>query len=200
MNIGILGGTFDPVHRAHIMLTEEARTRLDLAEVIFVPTAHTPLKQDSDITPVGHRVRMLELAIEDYDYFRLSTIEIDRAGTSYTVDTLSDMKDELGAGHELYFIIGLDSLETLPKWKEPGRLIRMCRLVTVARPGHSLPELSTLEKQVPGISERLILLEKPLIDISATEIRNRVARGLPIDHLVPVPVEKYIKEHGLYKE
>ncbi len=198
MNIGILGGTFDPVHIAHIMLAEEAKTRLDLAEVLFVPTARTPLKQDTGISPVEHRVRMLELAIEDYEHFKLSIIEIDRAGKSYTVDTLSGLKDELGAGHELFFIIGVDSLETLPGWKEPERLIEMCRLVVVARPGYSLPDLDALEKRVAGISERIILLDKPLVDISATDIRKRVAEGLPIDHLVPGPVEKYIKEHELY--
>jgi nicotinate-nucleotide adenylyltransferase len=142
---------------------------------------------------------MLELAVAGNPAFRLSGIEIDRAGISYTVDTIAALKQSLGNGSELYFITGLDSLVTLPQWKEPGRIIRMCRLVTVRRPGYEVPDIDKLEKDIPGISESLIILDDPAPDVSATDIRKRVAAGLSISHLVPIPVEQYIREKGLYK-
>ncbi|MFC2056204.1 nicotinate-nucleotide adenylyltransferase [Chloroflexota bacterium] len=198
MNIGVLGGTFDPIHRAHIIGAEETRARLDLAEVLFVPTAQTPLKKDSSISAAEHRVQMVCLAIADYPYFKLSTIEISRPGPSYTVDTIARLRDELGAGYELFFIVGWDSLAQLPQWKKPSRLIQMCRLVVVPRPGCSLPDQNSLETVIPGLSKRLIVLDKPEVDISATEIRERVTQGLSIGHLVPEPVAEYIKQHKLY--
>ncbi len=198
MNIGVLGGTFDPIHRAHIIVAEETRARLELAEVLFVPTAETPLKEDSSISAVEHRVQMVCLAIADYPYFKLSTIEIDRPGPSYTVDTIARLRDELGAGYELFFIVGWDILAQLPRWKEPSRLIKMCHLVAVPRPGYPAPDLKFMEPKVSGLSQRVILMDKPEIDISAVGIRSRVAQGLSIRHLVPEPVEKYIKQHRLY--
>jgi nicotinate-nucleotide adenylyltransferase len=199
MKTGILGGTFDPVHNAHLMIAGEALKRLELDEILFIPTSRTPLKEDAVITPVEHRLKMLELAVAGNPAFRLSGIEIDRAGISYTVDTIAALKQSLGNGSELYFITGLDSLVTLPQWKEPGRIIRMCRLVTVRRPGYEVPDIDKLEKDIPGISESLIILDDPAPDVSATDIRKRVAAGLSISHLVPIPVEQYIREKGLYK-
>jgi nicotinate-nucleotide adenylyltransferase len=198
LNIGVLGGTFDPVHRGHIMMAEEARTWLDLAEVLFVPTAQTPLKEDNPILSVEHRVQMVRLAIADYPYFKISTIEIDRPGTSYTIDTIAELRDQYDTEDELFFIIGWDSLAQLHRWKEPSRLIQMCRLVAVPRPGYSLPDLNSLEAVIPGLSGRVIVLDRPEIDISATEIRELVVRGLSIGHLVPEPVAEYIKQHKLY--
>ena len=198
MNIGVLGGTFDPVHKGHIMVAEEARARLDLAEVLFVPAGQPPLKEDSPILAVEHRVQMVHLAIADYPYFKLSTIEIDRPGSSFTVDTIVELRDKLGDGDELFFIVGWDSLAQLPKWKEPSRLIKICRLVAVPRPGYSLPDLNSLDAVIPGLSRRVILLDRPEIDINATEIRERVAQGLSIHHLVPEPVAEYIRQHKLY--
>jgi len=180
------------------MLAEEARARLDLAEVLFVPTTQTPLKENSNIAAVEHRVQMVRLAIAGYPYFKLSDIEIDRAGLSYTVDTIAELRDKFGADSELFFIVGWDSLAQLPQWKEPDRLIKMCRLVAVPRPGYSFPDLQSLENVIPGLSQRLIVLDKPEIDINATEIRKCVAQGLSIDHLVPEPVAEYIRQHKLY--
>ena len=199
MKTGILGGTFDPVHNAHLMIAGEALKCLELDEILFIPTSRTPLKEDAVITPVEHRLKMLELAVAGNPAFRLSGIEIDRAGISYTVDTIAALKQSLGNGSELYFITGLDSLVTLPQWKEPGRIIRMCRLVTVRRPGYEVPDIDKLEKDIPGISESLIILDDPAPDVSATDIRKRVAAGLSISHLIPIPVEQYIREKGLYK-
>jgi len=198
VNIGVLGGTFDPIHRGHIMVAEEARARIDLAEVLFVPAAQTPLKEDNSISAAAHRVQMVCLAIADYPYFKLSTIEIERAGNSYTVDTIVGLRDKLGAENELFFIVGWDSLAQLPRWKEPSRLLQMCRLVAVPRPGYPRPALKNSEAIIPGLSESVIMLDEPQVDISATEIRERVAQGLSIHHLVPEPVAEYIKQHKLY--
>ena len=198
MNIGILGGTFDPIHLAHLVVAEEVRVRQDLAEIIFVPTGQPWLKVNSPISAAEHRVQMTRLAIADKPYCKLSTVEIDRVGPSYSVDTVAELQGQLGAGDELFFILGWDSLAEIPLWHEPSQLIQMCRLVAVPRPGYSVPDLKKLEAKIPGLSQRVILMDRPEIDISATEIRNRVARGLSISHLVPEPVERYIKQHRLY--
>lgn len=198
MNIGVLGGTFDPIHNGHIMVAEEARARLDLAEVLFVPANQPWLKESSPILAAEHRVQMVRLAVATQPYFRLSTVEIDRAGLSYTVDTITELQAELGAGDELFFILGWDNLAQLPQWRESSRLIEMCRLVAVPRPGYRLPGLDSLEAALPGLSRSLVVLDKPEVDISATEIRKRVAQGLSIGHLVPEPVGEYIRQHKLY--
>lgn len=198
MNIGVLGGTFDPVHIGHLVLAEEVRARLGLAEVLFVPAGRPYLKEDTSISAAEHRLQMVRLAITDKSYFKLSTMEIERAGPSYTVDTIAELKSQLSDGDELFFILGWDNLEDLPQWREPRRLISICRLVAVPRVGYPLPDLNSLEKTVPGLSERVVMLDKPEVDISASVIRERVARGLSIEHLVPEAVEKYIGEQGLY--
>ena len=198
MNIGVLGGNFDPIHNGHIVVAEETRTKLDLAEVLFVPAGQPWLKVYGHISAAEHRVQMVRLAIADKPYFRLSTMEIERAGYSYTVDTIAELQAQFGAGDELFFILGWDSLAQLPLWKEPSRLIKMCHLVAVPRPGYPAPDLKFMEPKVSGLSQRVILMDKPEIDISAVGIRSRVAQGLSIRHLVPEPVEKYIKQHRLY--
>ncbi len=198
MNMGVLGGTFDPVHNGHLIVAEEAKTRLNLAEILFVPAGQPWLKADRPISPAEHRLQMLRLAIADKSYFKLSTIEIERTGPSYTVDTIAELRDKLGSEDELFFILGWDSLAELPQWREPSRLIKMCYLVAVPRPGCPRPKLKTLEVIIRGLSQRVMLMKKPEIDISASAIRERVARGLSVRHLVPEPVNRYIKEHELY--
>ena len=198
MNIGVLGGTFDPVHNGHLIVAEEAKARLNLAEVIFVPAGQPWLKADIPISPAEHRLQMLRLAIADKPHFKLSTIEIERAGASYSVDTIAELQSQLGNGDELFFILGWDSLAELPQWREPKRLIKLCYLVAAPRTGHLCPKLKALEASIPGISQRVMLLDEPEIDISASVIRDRVARGLSVLHLVPEAVNRYIKEHGLY--
>jgi len=198
MNIGVLGGTFDPIHKGHLLLAEEVRARLNLVEVLFVPAGQPWLKVDSLISPAEHRVEMVRLAIADKPYFKLSTMEIERAGPTYTVDTIAELKARLGTANELFFILGWDNLAELPQWRQPSRLISMCRLVAVPRPGYPLPDLKALEASIPGLSQRVTLMGKPEVDISATEIRDRVARGLSIRHFVPRPVGEYIRQHKLY--
>jgi nicotinate-nucleotide adenylyltransferase len=198
MNIGVLGGTFDPIHMGHLIIAEEVRARLDLAEVLFVPAGQPLLKLNNAISPSEHRVEMVRLAIADEPAFKLSAMEIERPGPSYTVDTMAELRSQIGAGDKLFFILGWDNLIQLPRWHEPSRLVTLCRLVPVPRVGHPTPDLDSLEAAVPGLSQSLIMLDTPQIEISSSEIRDRVARGLSIHQLVPEPVERYIKQHWLY--
>jgi nicotinate-nucleotide adenylyltransferase len=198
MNIGVLGGTFDPVHMGHLIIAEEVRARLDLAEVLFVPAGQPWLKQNNFVLPAEHRVEMVRLAIADEPYFKLSTMEIERPGPSYTVDTMTELRSQIGAEDKLFFILGWDNLNQLPQWHEPSRLVRLCRLVPLRRVGYPSPDLDSLETAVPGLSQSIIMLDTPQIDISASKIRDRIARGLSIHQLVPEPVERYIQEHRLY--
>ncbi|MDO8568359.1 MAG: nicotinate-nucleotide adenylyltransferase [Dehalococcoidales bacterium] len=200
MNIGVYGGTFDPVHNGHLAVAEEVRSRLKLQEVVFVPAGQPWQKTGRPISPAEHRLHMLRLAIAPCSYFRLSPIEIDKVGLSYAIDPIAELRASLGHGDELFFILGLDSLARLPEWRDVPRLIRMCRLVAVPRPGYSLPDLTALEAALPGLSRRLQVLDRPRVDISASEIRERVASGLPIDHLVPAPVARYIEQYKLYTD
>jgi len=198
MRIGVLGGTFDPIHYGHLIIAEVVRARLNLAEVLFVPAGLPWLRMDSPISAAEHRIQMVRLAIGNKPYFKLSTAEVERAGPSYTVETIAELKGRLGAGDELFFILGWDSLAELPEWREPERLIKLCRLAAVPRVGYPLPDLKALEAAIPGLANRVKLLDTPLIDISASEIRQRVAQGLSIAHLVPEAVDRYIREQGLY--
>ena len=198
MKIGVLGGTFDPIHYGHLAAAEQAIARLKLAEVVFMPVGQPWLKREQRISPSEHRLQMVRLAIADKPYFKLSAMEIERAGPSYTVDTMAELRSQLGAGDELFFILGWGSLAELPHWREPARLIQLCRLVAVTRPGSPTPDLEALESTIPGISQQVILLDKPRIDISASAVRERVARGEPIRRLVPESVAEYITQHRLY--
>jgi len=198
MNIGVMGGTFDPIHNGHLAVAEEVRSHLDLDVILFMPAGQPWLKVDNPVSPAEDRVHMVRLAIADKPHLKLSTVEIERPGATYTVDTMAELQAQLGAENDLFFILGWDSLVELPQWKEPSRLITLCRLVAVPRPGYPRPDLKALEARIPGLSQRVILMDKPEIDISASEIRDRVARGLSITHLVPEPVESYIKQQKLY--
>ncbi len=198
MKTGVLGGTFDPVHRGHIMMAEEARDALSLSEVLLVPAGQPMLKVNDRITSAEHRLAMLRLAVAGRQNLKVSTMEIERPGPSFTVDTVAGLSEQHGGRDEIYFILGWDSLEQFPEWRDPARLIGMCFLAAMPRPGWPRPDLEALEADVPGISERVVFLEKPQVDISASAIREMAARGESIDHLVPGPVADYIKEHKLY--
>jgi len=198
MKIGVLGGTFDPVHSGHLKVAEEVTAGLNLDEVIFMPAGQPWLKADNLISPAEHRLEMVRLALSGKDNFKLSTMEIERAGPTYTVDTMAELERQLGPEDELFFILGWDNLTQLPQWHEPSRLIKLCRLVAVPRVGYPPPDLASLEAAIPSLSQRVILLDEPRIDVNASEIRQRVRDGLSIRNLVPEAVEGYIKEHGLY--
>jgi nicotinate-nucleotide adenylyltransferase len=196
VNVGVLGGTFDPIHIGHLVIAEEARIKLGLREVLFVPAGQPWLKRDRDITPAVHRVEMVRRAITDNPYFKLCTLEVERPGPSYAVDTLTMLQKQLGNEANLFFILGRDTLDELPLWKEPEKLVRLCRLVVPPRLGSR--DLKHLEKAIPGLLDKVIQLDMPVIGISSTEIRHRLAQGLSIRYLVPPEVEKYITEHKIY--
>jgi nicotinate-nucleotide adenylyltransferase len=198
MDIGVLGGTFDPVHVGHLIIAEEARIKLGLSQVVFVPAGQPWLKQDSDISSGEHRLEMIRLAIAPNAFFRASTVDLERPGPSYTVDTLADLKRELGQEGNLYFILGLDALAGLPTWKEPQKIVELCYLVAAKRAEAMDVDLDSLERSIPSISSRVIILDNPLIDISSSDIRQRVAEGKSIHEMVPEAVERYIREKRLY--
>jgi len=200
MKIGVLGGTFDPVHNGHLAIAEEARSYLNLNEVIFLPAGQPWMKSDRSISPARNRTAMLALALQSRPYFKSSTIEIEHQGPSYSVNSIAELKAQAVEPTDWYFILGWDNLAKIPQWKEPAKLIEMCFLVAVPRPGYERPNMKKLEAALPGISKKVILMDKPRLEISATDIRNKVAQGLPISGLVPQLVEEYIKENGLYRK
>jgi nicotinate-nucleotide adenylyltransferase len=197
VNIGVLGGTFDPIHIGHLIIAEEARVKLGLSKVLFVPAGQPWLKQDRDITAAVHRIEMVRRAIADNPYFELSTLEVERSGPSYTVDTLTMLHKQLGGRTSLFFILGRDTLAELPLWKEPQKVVQLCRLVVPPRLGSR--DLRHLETTLPGLLDKVIQLAMPVIGISSSEIRRRIAQGLSIRYLVPPEVEKYITEHRVYQ-
>lgn len=196
--IGILGGTFDPVHMGHLIVAEHLRQELGFTEVLFVPAGQPWLKADRRISAAEHRLEMVILATASNPYFNVSTVELERPGPSYSVDTILELKAGLGAGARLYLIVGVDALAELPLWKDPGRLIELCQLVGVQRPGNDEVDLTSLEAAIPGASGHIMIANAPQIDISATDIRRRVSQGLSIRYLVPEAVERYVAEHKLY--
>jgi nicotinate-nucleotide adenylyltransferase len=200
MKIGILGGTFDPVHNGHLAIAEEARAYLNLTEVLFLPAGQPWMKSDRSISPAQHRVAMLALALQTRPYFKLSTMEIEHQGPSYSVDSVAQLKAQAVEATDWYFILGWDNLSKIPRWKEPAKMVEMCFLVAVPRPGYDRPNVKKLEAKIPGIAKKIILMDKPRVDISATDIRNKVAQGLAINGLVPEAVAQYIKEKGLYRK
>jgi nicotinate-nucleotide adenylyltransferase len=200
MNIGVIGGTFDPIHSAHLVIAEEARLMLKFVKVLFVPAGNPWLKTGRNITPAVYRVEMVKLAIASNPHFELSTIEVDRPGPSLSVDTVAILQRQLGTAASLFFLVGWDSIIGLPQWKEPARLVRLCKLVAVTRPGFNRPDLTALESSVPGVTRSVVWLDIPPIDISSSDIREKVAKGLSIHGMVPDEVESYIKENKLYRK
>jgi len=200
MNMGVLGGTFDPIHSGHLVIAEEARLRFGLNKVLFVPAGKPWLKTNREITPAVHRLEMVKRAIAGDASFELSTMEIDRPGPSYSVDTVAALQQKISPGARIFFLIGWDSLAELPQWQEPARLIGLCKLIAVTRSGLSRPDLKSLEPTIPGIIQSVVWLDIQPINISSSDIRDRVARGQSIHGLVPDKVESYIAENKLYRK
>lgn len=198
MKVGVLGGTFDPVHVGHLALARAALDRLKLAKVLFVPAARPRFKTPQRLAPESDRLEMLRLALAGEPRFEVSTVDLKRPGTSYTVDTLADLKRELGEDTELYFLLGADTLAEFPSWRQPQRILELCCLVMAVRPGFPRPDLDALERALPQSRERVIVLEDVEVDVSATEVRCRLAAGESLSGMVPPAVEQYIKERGLY--
>ena len=197
--LGILGGTFDPVHHAHLVLAEEVLHQLGLDLVLFLPAGDPPHKPGRPISAAHHRLRMLELAIADKSCFVISGVDLDRPGPSYTVEALHLLRREWGPTPIFFFVEGADSLAEILTWYHPERLIDLADIAVVDRPGVQV-DLAGLEQRLPGLTARLHWVRMPLLEISASDIRARVRDGRPISYLVPPAVEAYIFEHGLYKE
>jgi nicotinate-nucleotide adenylyltransferase len=200
--IGVFGGTFDPIHLAHLVIAQEALTRLHLDRVLFVPTGHPPHKPHQYISPPGQRRAMVERAVAEDSRFALSTVELDRPGPSYTVDTLAELRATWNGPIELFLILGGDMVHDLPQWHDPAGIVRqVAGIIAIQRPGFAFtPDvLEHLERQVAGLSTRLLPIEAPQLAISATMIRRRVARFLPVRYLVPDAVADYIEAQGLYR-
>ena len=197
MRIGIYGGTFDPVHMAHLILAEQCREQCQLDEVWFVPAAIPPHKQGRIISDSKTRVEMLELAISGHPGFRICRLELDRSGPSYTVTTLEQIHQQIPAA-ELFLLMGADSIRELPDWREPGRILQLATVVAVNRGRDSLMSGESLAAMEKLGSERFMQVQMPGIDIAATDIRQRASLGHSLRYLVPRAVEVYIQEHGVF--
>lgn len=192
MRIGLFGGTFDPIHVGHLILAEEARERLELEKIIFIPSGIPPHKHHHSISDSGLRLEMTRLAIEGNEHFELSDFEIGHEAASFTVETVNHFKHTLGQETQLFLIVGADSILEISTWKEPRKLLSQCRPVVAGRPGFDLDGLE------PELRERAKTLEGVLVDVSSTDIRQRVAAGRSIRYLVPASVASFILEHKLY--
>ncbi len=198
MRVGVLGGTFDPVHLAHLIIGEEARIQLELERVLFMPAGQPWLKAGQALSPAADRLRMVELAVEGNPHFQVCCREVNRDGPTYTVDTLEELHQELGADAEMFFIIGQDALDQFHRWKEPERLLKLCRLAVARRPGHDSFDKAAWHGRFPDIGEPAFFAA-PLMDISGTDIRRRAAAGSALRYLVPDAVAEYIRKRRLYQ-
>lgn len=193
MRIGVMGGTFDPIHLGHLVAASEVAHRFLLDRVVFVPTGEPWQKSHRRVTPSEDRYLMTVIATAADPRFSVSRVDVDREGPTYTVDTLRDIRAELGSEHEYYFITGADALAEILSWREPDEVLRLAHLVGVTRPEHVLSD--------PGLAPgRVTLLEIPALAISSSDIRQRVSRGEPIRYLVTPGVEAYVAKVGLYVE
>jgi nicotinate-nucleotide adenylyltransferase len=198
--IGILGGTFNPVHLGHMILAQNALETFDLSKVFFIPSAKPPHKRTAVLAGTEHRMAMLEAAVEDDLSFEVSDIEIKRGGPSYSIDTIRELK-KLYPPAEFYFIIGADSLLELHMWKDINDLLKLCNFVTFGRPGVNTAQIQPKDLHLnPPWPEKLLknVVTSRSIDISSSDIRHRVAEDMSIRYLVPRTVEMYIIEHHLY--
>jgi len=202
MRLGILGGTFDPIHYGHLLLAESCREQLKLDQVWFLPAAVPPHKQQSTLVPGPQRIEMIELAIGAHPALSVCRYEIDTGGVNYTVDTLAHFHQEDPA-REVFFLMGADSLRDLPNWKEPARICQLAVPVVVGR-APSLISRAEVEQLSSGplaaLAERLETVEMPLIELSSSDIRARVAGGRSIRYHTPRAVEEYIQSHRLYRQ
>ena len=191
--VGIMGGTFDPIHHGHLVAASEVQHLFGLDEVIFVPTGQPWQKADKRVTPAEARYIMPVIATASNPRFRVSRADIDRGGPTYTHDTLRDMRELLGTGAELFFITGADALGQMLSWRDAEEMIKLARFIGCTRPGHVLAD--------PGLPEgRVSLVEVPALAISSTEVRDRVRAGEPVWYLVPDGIVQYINKWELYRD
>jgi len=192
--IGVMGGTFDPIHHGHLVAASEVQAWFDLDEVVFVPTGRPWQKHERVVSPAEHRYLMTVVATAANPRFSVSRVDIDRDGPTYTIDTLRDLKAEF-AGAELYFITGADALAAILTWRDHNEMFELAEFVGCTRPGHNI-DADTLSG-LPG--DRVTIVEIPALAISSTDCRERVQRGEPVWYLVPDGVVQYIGKHRLYR-
>jgi nicotinate-nucleotide adenylyltransferase len=196
--VGIMGGTFDPVHIGHLVTAEAAREEFGLQSVVFVPSGNPPHKAPGAVSDFWHRYHMALLATATNPFFEVSRLEHERGGYSYTVDTVRAFRQLYGAGTELFFITGADAILEIVGWKQPEELFAMCRFIAAARPGYDLRQINALLGEY--FSGSVSVLENPVLSISSSDVRGRVRRGTSIKYLVPEAVESYIMKSRLYQQ
>ncbi len=195
--IGMLGGTFDPPHNAHLALAEAARATLHLDHVVFVPAGDPWRKRDRKVTPATARLEMVRAAVAHLPWAQVSTVEVDRDGPSYTAETLADL---VQPGEDWWFILGADALADMPRWSEPHRILELARLAVARRPDSTGPMFTAeVRRALPEVESRTDFIQMPQLDISATEIRRRLAAGESTDDLLPHPVRDVIDRLALYR-
>ena len=220
MKLGLLGGSFNPVHHGHLAIARQTREALGLDQILFIPTNHPPHKPNGSLAPAQDRYEMVRLAIVSDPSLAISDVEIRRPGKSYSIDTIRLLQQEHGARTQLFFLIGLDAFLDFPSWREPLTLLELCPFVVLSRPGLSFRSLSTMallppipqasladldagrisQLEVSLGTQRLTYLQLPPCMVSASDIRSRIRRGLSVANLLPPLVESYILQHHLYQE
>lgn len=220
LRLGLLGGSFNPVHNGHLAIARQTREALGLDRILFIPTSHPPHKPNGSLAPAQDRYEMVRLAIASDPYFAISDVEIRRPGKAYSIDTIRLLQQEYGAQTQLFFLIGFDAFLDFPSWREPLTLLELCPFVVLSRPGLSFRSLSTVtllppipqssladldagrisQLEVPLGKQRLTCLQLTPSSVSASDIRARIRRGLPVANLLPPLVESYILQHHLYQE
>ncbi|MDD3520206.1 MAG: nicotinate-nucleotide adenylyltransferase [Actinomycetota bacterium] len=204
MKIGIMGGTFNPIHHGHLVTAAEALNQFELEKVIFIPSGDPPHKDYREEEIAEHRYLMTVIATSSNSNFFVSRIEIDRKGKSYTIDTLKELKSIHGADTEFFFITGADAILEILTWKKTEEIINLCYMIAATRPGYNLLRLEELKKDFARITnnnveDKILVMEVPALAISSTDIRERIRSNRPIDYLVPEGVSNYILKHGLYR-
>jgi len=192
--LGVMGGTFDPIHNGHLLTAEEAAVQFDLDEVVFVPTGHPWMKEQKEVSAPEHRYLMSVIATASNPRFSVSRIEVDRAGPTYTVDTLRELKGLDGDKVDLFFVTGADAMLEILQWKDPEEILALAHFIAATRPGYDLTRFEA-EAPHPNVS----VMNIPALAISSTDIRKRVGEGRPIRYLVPEGVKSYIEKAGLYR-
>lgn len=193
LRVGVMGGTFDPIHLGHLVAASEVAHSFGLDEVIFVPTGSPWQKSDRSVSPAEDRYLMTVIATAADPRFTVSRVDVDRPGPTYTVDTLRDLRADGDPSTEVFFITGADALSDILGWRDTDEVMRLAHLVGVTRPGHALAD--------PGLPQGSVtLLEVPALAISSSDVRARVAADAPIRYLVPPGVESYIRKRGLYRD
>ncbi len=198
MRLGIFGGTFDPPHIGHLILAAEAQQQLALDRVLWVLTPAPPHKREQPISPLRHRIDMLQAAIAGNPTFELSNVDISRPPPHYAADTIY-MLEKSYPGAELIYVMGGDSLANLPLWRKPLEVVRGCQTLGVMRRPGAKIDLQSLEAQIPGITQKVRFIEAPLLDIAASQIRRRIWEGCPFRYYLPPPVYDIIQQRNLYR-